>query len=179
MAGENPTTRTNRQKRDEMTAHKLRELLDYDPDTGAFHWRVDRKGGNGQRGQIAGSPSSTGYWQIGVNGGRFLAHRLAWLYVHGELPLNQIDHIDGIKSNNRMSNLRDITLAHNVQNQHQPARDNKTGFLGVSLHRRSGKFRAVITVARRQLWIGQFDSPEQAHAAYLEAKRKHHTGCTL
>lgn len=154
-----------------ITATRLRELLNYNPETGEFTRRVSTT--NSVRvGDIAGSVHHTGYLRIRVDGHQYLAHRLAWLYTHGEWPKNEIDHIDGNKTNNRIANIRDVTPSVNQQNQRK-ARSG-TGFLGVTLSQ--GRFRALIGVAGKQHYLGNYDTPELAHAAYLNAKRRFHEG---
>lgn len=103
----------------------------------------------------------------------YKAHRLAWLYITGQWPIDQIDHINGIRSDNRFCNLREIDLTGNSHQRNKPPKNNKSGFIGVYLTR-SGKFRAQIGYLRTNIAIGVFDTPEQAHAAYLEAKKKYH-----
>jgi hypothetical protein len=120
-----------------------------------------------------------GYRYIAINGKKYLAHRLVWLYIHGSFPVDMLDHIDGDKLNNRINNLRE---ASNQQNQHNRTKfqsNNKTGFLGVCWHKRDNKFMAAIKISGKVKHLGYFDKPEQAHQAYLEAKRQHHQYCTI
>ncbi len=155
-----------------MTPQYLRELLHYDPETGEFTWLDDRR--CGRKGRIAGAPKSPGYIQIMINGKVYLAHRLAWLYSHEKWPENMIDHIDGNKSNNRLSNLRDVTPNMNMQNQSRPHVRNKTGFLGV--HKIGGMFQASIHTGGKGFYLGRFTTPEEAQAAYQESKKLLHEG---
>jgi hypothetical protein len=106
-----------------------------------------------------------------------MGHRAAWLYVHGKWPNGQIDHINGDRSDNRISNLRDVSHSVNQQNVHRPRRDNASGFLGVT--RQKNLWTSQVTVSGKTLHLGLFKTPEEAASAYLEAKRKHHTGCTI
>ena len=140
--------------------------LDYDPLTGDFTWRVTVNG-RAKAGTIAGCKSNE-YWAIRVAGKLHLAHRLAWFYVHGEWP-KQIDHINGIGSDNRIANLRLATPAQNAANMKR-VKTNTTGFKGVSF--KKGKWRANIKHAGRAIQIGTFASPEEAHAAYIAASRQ-------
>lgn len=94
------------------------------------------------------------------------AHRLAWYLHYGELPKNQLDHIDGCKSNNKIDNLRDVTCQ---QNHH-----NRTKAKGYTWHNRANKFQAKITLNGKIISLGLFDNETDAHNAYLEAKNKHH-----
>jgi hypothetical protein len=158
----------------DITAERLRALLDYDPETGVFTWKVNR-GGTAKVGEVAGGVDAYGYICIRVNQRAYKAHRLAWLYTHGGLPIDQIDHINGVRADNRLSNLREVNNQRNAENR-RSAR-NVFGFLGVTRHR--NRWKAQITVGGRAKYIGLFISPTEAHAAYLEAKRAMHEGCTI
>lgn len=96
---------------------------------------------------------------------------------HGVMPIACIDHINGVRDDNKISNLRDVSVAENTQNQRHPNRVNKSGFLGVFKCR--DKWRAAIELGGKTIAIGRFDSPELAHHAYIETKRRLHPGCTL
>lgn len=159
-----------------LTAARLRELLHYDPLTGAFTWRVNR-GRLAKAGDVAGSPHSDGYVGIKVDGRLYLAHRLACLYVTGVWPADKLDHMVSGPGCNAWKNLRPATHAQNMQNQRKARRDNKSGFLGVSPKR--GRWVASIQVDHKSRHLGYFDSPELAHAAYLEAKARLHPFQTL
>lgn len=162
----------------DMGVDLLRERLLYDPSTGLFTWRVTA-GSRRALGDAAGTVDSRGYLVIRVGGKQRSAHRLAWLYVHGVWPDFHIDHIDGNKLNNRIANLRDVSVSVNLQNQKRPRSNSSSGLLGVSLCRQTGKWLAGIGINGRRKALGRFDSPEQAHAVYLEAKRRLHAGCTI
>lgn len=160
-----------------LTAERLRELLQYHPESGFFFWRVDR-GAKEKAGDVAGDLQDTGCWRICVDYTRYKAHRLVWLYVTGEWPEAFIDHINGNKLDNRFENLRDVSKAVNTQNQRRARADNKScGLLGVSRNRK--RWMANITVDRKPHYLGTFDTPEEAHAAYVAAKRVLHPGCTI
>lgn len=129
-------------------------------------------------GQIAGSPKGDGYIRICVDQRDYKAHRLAWLFMTGEWPAGDIDHINGNREDNRWANLRVVTCAMNAQNRRKAHSNNKsTGVLGVSKDR--GRFMASIFVDGKSRKLGRFLTVEEAEAAYLNAKRKHHPGCTL
>lgn len=147
------------------------DLLIYEPDTGLFFWRVNRRGQKKQGDKAGGVSASTGYIYIGLgNRKRYAAHRLAWLCTHGEWPDGEIDHINGVRSDNRIVNLRVVTPAANRQNM-QKARG-QVGLLGV---RRNGKrFSALIKLDYKSHYLGTFDTPEEAHQAYVTAKRALH-----
>jgi hypothetical protein len=171
-----PQTEKSKMKNTDITAQTLRGLLDYDPDTGIFRWLVSRSGI--QMGAVAGtgSVSDCGYIRIKVNGTKFRAHRLAWLYTHGTWPDHQIDHINGNRADNRIANLRDVSQSTNMQNQTRPQKSNTSGFLGVSWHIGKKRWDARISVNERSQHLGSFDTAEEAHAAYLAAKLRLHPG---
>ena len=162
-----------------ITLTQLRALLHYDPETGIFTWKVKtcRKV---VAGAVAGYMKPEGYTVIRINKIGYRASRLAWFYVTGEQPLYDIDHIDGDPRNNAFANLRDVTTAGNIQNQKRAHARNKTGgFLGVSKLKSSDKWRARLCTNGMHTVIGWFDTPEEAHQAYLSAKREHHSTCTI
>ncbi len=159
-----------------LTQARLKELISYDPETGLMHWRASRSGVK------AGSPAGNltrGYLQLTVDGVATVVHRFAWLYVYGEWPKHNIDHIDGNRSNNRISNLRDVPQQINTQNSKGPRTNNKSGFLGVCFDKHRNLYKAEITLDGRNRYLGRFKTPEEAHEAYLKAKRKLHEGCTI
>ena len=155
-----------------LTPERLKELLHYDEDTGIFT-RIKQVGSRGLVGDIAGSLNH-GYLQIMVDGEIYLSHRLAWLYVNGVWPKDQIDHIDGTRSNNRILNLREATMSENLQNLRKALSSNKTGLLGASWHKCRSKFQAQIVINRKKHHLGYFDNAQTAHHAYLKAKQKLH-----
>lgn len=161
----------------DITAQRLRELLHYDPETGVFTWRV-RRGGGAVAGGICGSPNSGGYIQIKIDRVLRKAHRLAWLYVHGAWPKADIDHINGVRDDNRLTNLRDVPESTNAQNLLRARKDSGAGLAGARKNRDSG-WAARIRVGGKERHLGIFATPEEAHAAYIEAKRRLHTGCTI
>jgi hypothetical protein len=147
--------------------NRLREALAYDPETGIFTWRV-RASKNTHIGEVAGCPRpNAGYIRISLDGAMHYAHRLAWGYVYGAWPEGQIDHINGVRADNRISNLRSVSSSTNNHNLHKkPA--NSTGYTGV---RKLPNGRYSATICHKHL--GVFDTPDQAHAAYLVAKQPH------
>jgi len=159
-----------------MTAEELRNLLAYDPTIGIFTWK-QRVAKCVQIDNVAGNTNKIGYVTIGLRKKVYKAHRLAWLYIHGSWPNGLIDHINGIKSDNRLSNLRVINETGNSENVRKPNKRNKSGFMGVILFQ--NKWRASITIKRKTHRIGDYITPEEAHQAYLEEKRKHHQSCTV
>ena len=153
--------------------NELKKRLSYDPNTGNFIW-LQRVSRSTYPGTIAGTPNSNGHIQIRISGKRFFAHRLAWGFVYGEWPKGVIDHINGIRNDNRIINLRDVTISENAQNQRTPRMGSKSGYLGVSFVQSRGKWQAGITANGKFKFLGHFDSPEIAHAAYIDAKRVYH-----
>lgn len=153
---------------------RVREVLSYDSGTGAFTWRVAKRGlaAGMQAGTVTG-----GYRQIQIDGKLYKAHRLAWLLAHGCWPAGDIDHINGEPSDNRIANLRDVPRRVNRENQRKPHADSKTKVLGVCAYR--GRYVTRIKSAGRRIHIGTFDTPAEAQQAYLDAKRAMHEGCTL
>ena len=158
------------------TADYLRSILEYDQITGSFTW-LALTSRRVKVGDVAGWKTSIGYIRINVLGRAYQAHCIAWLHFYGAWPTADIDHIDGNPSNNAIANLRDVSHSVNLQNQQRAQRCNNSGFLGVS--RRGSCWRAQITADGKKRHIGTFNTPELAHAAYLEAKRKLHAGCTI
>ena len=159
-----------------ITKDLLHELLDYDQLTGVFRWKK-RTSMSIKVGDIAGKTYKVGYRVIKIKRVLYLAHRLAWLYMKGEWPNEVIDHINGVRDDNRLSNLRSVSRSVNAQNQKKATSANKSGLLGVS--EKSGKFIARIGINRKQIKIGCYNSPSEAHQAYLNKKRESHEGCTI
>lgn len=163
----------------------LQERLAYDASTGVFTWRSESRCWGGRRvhvtpGQRAGTQRPNGYRLINIDGIPMLEHRLAWMYVYGEWPAGDIDHINGDRSDNRISNLRDVTRQVNLQNMRRPMANKKHGsLLGSAWHASTGKWRALIKSKGRQVSLGYFDTEQAAHDAYLAAKRRLHEGCTI
>lgn len=159
-----------------ITQARLKELLHYDPDTGLFTWRRDQNN-RAKKGTIAGTKALNKYVRISIDGRIHLAHRLAWLWMTGAPPAFEIDHRDGCKHNNVFSNLRDIEHGANQQNQRKP--QSASGYIGVTWDARTRKYMARLQVAGRRVHIGRFSSAEQAHLAYVQAKRQHHPFSTI
>lgn len=158
-----------------VSAQQLREVLHYCPETGVFTWRVSTS--NIKGGDVAGYKRPDGRIDIRVLDRLYKAHRLAWLHVHGEWPVGQIDHINGDPGNNALANLRDVSQSVNLQNQRRARSHNTSGFMGVS---RNGEgWMARIVVDGKMHHIGTFETPEFAHIAYLETKRRLHPGNML
>ena len=154
---------------------ELKSLLDYDQDTGVFTWKVNRR--SVTAGQVAGYLRQTGYVVIRLFGKPWMAHRLAWLWMTGDPPPKYLDHINGLRSDNRIANLRAADPMLNAQNTRRANVRNESGFWGVS---RSGKkFIARIRAEKKLYTFGPFLTRHEAHEAYLKAKRALHKGCTV
>lgn len=169
----------------------LRKLLRYDPESGKLYWlprplQMFANEGHGGPSRIclswnakwAGKEAFTAKTDEGYCTGRILrktyrAHRVAWALMHGCWPPEQIDHINGDKSDNRASNLREATNAENQRNR-GPQANNTSGFKGVTYYRKGGRWQAQIKVDGRVNHIGYFDTPEAAYAAYCAANRERH-----
>lgn len=167
-------------KREAITHSEVKELLHYEPLTGIFTRKVSTGGRYGSAvGSVAGTLNDGGYVLISLKSLQYRAHRLAWLYMTGKWPEFEIDHKDGIRTNNCWENLRDVTGKVNVQNARKARKNSKTGLLGSSWNMRDKRFVARIRVGCKYQSLGGFDSAELAHAAYLTAKRQLHVGCTI
>ena len=157
-----------------ITQEELQRVLFYNPETGIFINKLKRP--PCLVGKILGTKDPKGYIRIGIHKKTYTGHKLAWLYVYGNLPINQIDHINGIKDDNRIQNLRDVSPQWNSQNQHKAPKNSKTGALGVSWSSQKNKFRSSIVINGKQKHIGFFDAVEDAANAYIIAKKELHAG---
>lgn len=155
-----------------LTRERLMELLSYDSASGDFTWNM-RAGTRGTPGKLAGRLWNKQYRRISIDGQEHQAHRLAWLYVYGEWPIGEVDHINRIKDDNRIQNLRCIGRAGNQQNKGIPS-NNKSGVKGVYWHHRDRVWMAGISVDGRKKYIGSFKDLTEASTAYREAKRRLH-----
>lgn len=148
-----------------LTHSRLKELLNYEPDTGVFTWKVDRTG-HTKSGDIAGGINNYGYRYIKIDGKKYGAHRLAWFYVFEQFPPDYIDHINGKTDDNRIENLRPCTNSENQQN--------RAGFYGVCWIKGRRRWRSQIKINGKRKVIGQFFSKDDAYAAYCAAKKEIH-----
>ena len=153
-----------------MTQQELKKILEYDKDTGIFTWKV-RKAYRTKIGSVAGTLYK-GYSYILISRKRYSAARLAWLYVYGEFPKNNIDHINQNKSDNRISNLRDVTNSENMKNRPMMS-SNFSGIVGVSWSKTREKWHAQIRNSGKVINLGLFDNVGDAKRAREEAKIKY------
>jgi hypothetical protein len=154
----------------DITQAELVRLLNYNPETGVFTYGARRCGVT--LGRVAGTiDSRDGYQRIILNGRHYLGHRLAWLYVHGEWPKAEIDHRDGDRSNNTISNLRCATRGENQRNK-PTYKNNATGAKGVHWHKQHRKYAAVIQCNGKSRHLGLFTTIEAASAAYQAASKQ-------
>lgn len=157
-----------------LTQERLKQVVSYDKDTGNFIRILKAKGT--VVGRVLGYKKSNGYIALSIDGQKYFAHRLAWLYVHGDFPKHDIDHIDGNRENNKIENLRDVQRTVNLQNLKKAKSHNKsTRILGVYIHA-NGKFTSRISVNKKDIYLGLFETADQAQQAYLQAKQQFHQG---
>ena len=149
----------------EITLEELKQRLNYDPDTGIFTW-LDSRSNVAPKGTRAGCVNKiSGYRQIRINRQTFREHRLAWLLSYDEWPKDQIDHINRIKADNRLCNLRDVTTSGNSQNKASK---------GCTFDKNMNKWKAYIGVQNVKKHLGYFNTEEEAEIAYQEAKKHLH-----
>ena len=157
--------------RPELTAEYLRSVLHYDQETGIFTRKVSTAN-QVKIGDVAGCPDGQGYLQIKVQSRRYIAHRLAWLYIRGSWPNDQIDHINRNRSDNRIANLREVSHKQNMQNRSKSS-NNTSGHPGVYWHKQSSKWVAQIMHNQKQIHLGCFTNLEEAVAARKAGELKY------
>lgn len=158
--------------------NELKRQYNYDKDTGVFT-RLIAKSNRVKVGDVVGYKHPKGYLIIELNGKTYLSHRLAWLYVYGNFPENQIDHINGNKSDNRIENLREATNAENHQNFNRPKSNSKSGIIGVYFDSKRNKWYSHITTNGKLKHLGYFQDKYLAEKAYVDAKRQLHPFNTM
>ena len=163
-----------------ITAARARELFAYCPDTGAL---TRRKTTSTQAvaGTTPGWVNKAGYMALNLDGHGYLVHRIAWLISYGEWPKGVIDHINQNKLDNRLANLRDVTRQVNTQNNRMVKTGKMYGasLAGAHWDAHNGRWKASICIDGRHKHLGRFDSEQDAHDAYLAAKRRLHEGCMV
>jgi HNH endonuclease len=154
----------------QLTQKHLKEILFYDKKTGDFTWLVDvsRKTKSGMK---AGRIDTKGYWEIRLNDKHYALHRLAWLYVYGSLPVLDLDHKNGIKTDNRIENLREVTKRQNSQNRIKAQINNKTGILGVQKTWKRNSYQAKIQIDGKEKRLGYFKTIDEAKNARINAEK--------
>lgn len=159
-----------------LTAERLRELMHYCPESGVF--KRLKQTTRGPHNHV-GTRHRTGYLYAMIDAKTYALHRLAWLYMTGKWPDNDIDHINGRSADNRFANLRDATTQTNMQNERRARKNNAYGLMGVQWRKDRQRFIAAIRVDGRLVRLGSFKTPQDAHAAYIEGKRRFHAGFVL
>lgn len=158
-----------------ITQTELKSLLSYDLDTGIFRWLASR--GSVSAGSVAGClDKSIGYVHIGIGGDKHSAHRLAWLYVYGVFPPEHVDHINLIKNDNRIFNLREATDSQNKKNQEKQS-NNTSGFKCVNrviLKSGTTKWMVRTKLNSKYYYLGTHNTPEEASAVYQTFAKLHH-----
>jgi hypothetical protein len=152
-----------------VTQKELHEIFEYRD--GQLIWKSPTSN-RVSVGDVAGTPHPSGYLKICVNGKKYFAHRLIYLFHHGHMPMF-LDHIDRNGLNNKIENLREATLSQNSANTSIRS-DNTSGYRGVSWDKKAKKWLAKITIFRKQKYLGYFSSPEAAYEVYCEAARNHY-----
>jgi hypothetical protein len=152
----------------------IKAFLRYERDTGKFVW-LKTNSNRVRVGDSAGSLAVSGYYEISYKRQRILSHRLAWFFENGSIPSGVIDHINGIKTDNRIENLRCVSQAENCQNNISPLKSSKSKIRGVHWAKAAKKWTAQITLNRRTKHLGLFCNIEDAQNAYLIAKKMLHS----
>jgi hypothetical protein len=152
-----------------LTQERLMAVLVYDPSTGVFAWSAPRP--KVWVGKHAGGLNEDGYRKIRIDGRKYFAHRLAFLYMLGQWPVAEVDHKNGFRDDNRWTNLREATRSENNRNASRRG-DNSVGLKGVYPMR--GKYVASLQADKKRRFLGTFDCPAAAHFAYIVAADKHH-----
>lgn len=156
-----------------LTLEELKAVLTYDPSTGLFTRKITISG-RFNAGDVVGHKAKNDYVRICVGYRSYAAHRLAWFYMTGMWPDRVIDHINGKRNDNRFTNLRSVSNSENLQNQRKAHKGTRSGLLGVGWHAKARKWRSQITLDKKQVFLGLFETKEEARAAYLKAKAKLH-----
>ena len=145
----------------------MNDLLSYDPITGIITWKVNVNS-RAKVGSEAGTKLDTGYRQIRYQGKTWKSHVLGW-YLHHRVWPSELDHINHVRDDNRLTNLREVNRS---QNNHNCTKPNATGFKGVQ-RTKYGRFQAMIRINGEKVYLGTFNSPEQAHARYLQESERY------
>jgi hypothetical protein len=151
-----------------MDKKTLDSLLRFEKETGKFFWISGRRAG------LEAGSNWDGYVGINIGGKNYRAHRLVFLHMTGEMPKFCVDHINGVRSDNRPENLRDVETYVNIRNQKNAHKNNKSGFLGVE--KRKYSYRATIRIKRggKSVYLGSFKTAEEASATYWKARLEYY-----
>lgn len=150
------------------------DYLHYGKQTGVIYWKKRPRWSHVKIGDPVGCKSQSGYRVFHLDGAMFFAHRVAWWMSYGKWPVEELDHINGDRFDNRMENLREATRLENTYNK-RPFSKTGTGLKGAYTHASmNGKWFAQIVANKKQIYLGRFDTEAEAHAAYVVAARKHH-----
>ena len=159
--------------RNDIPVDEVRRRFNYDPETGDLTWAIDRCSWLPAGSRAGYVNNGTGYRTINFGGRKYSAHRLIWVLIYGEWPSQQLDHINGIRHDNRKCNLRLASHSQNILSGR--GRLNASGYRGVVRHQRRNKWKAVLRINGKPTTVsGWCDTPEDAHAAYMVAAQKHH-----
>lgn len=156
----------------------IEKAIAYDPETGTLSWKEDRRAGacsarlNAKAGDQINGTCSQGYIQVGLSGRKYRGHQIAWALYHGEWPSQAIDHRNGVKTDNRISNLRLCNDAQNNMNKPRQA-NNTSGVRGVTRASNVNKWQAGIWVNKKRVHLGYFENLDDAKAAYVAAAKQY------
>jgi hypothetical protein len=153
-----------------LTQKRLKELLNYNPETGIFRWKESR--GCKESGSLAGNKNSYGYIQIQIDRKLYNASRLAYLYIKGYLPEYEVDHEDRVRDNNKWENLRHASRLCNMRNK-SIYRNNKSGVTGVYWSKSKAKYESQIRINGKAKYLGHYHSLIEAVKARWEAEVKY------
>ena len=157
-----------------ITFEELNEFIGYDESVGGSYLYWKKTKGTAKKGKIAGTLSIDGYWRIMFKRNTYLCHRVIWFINTKKWPVDELDHKNGINSDNKFSNLREASHKENLQNL-GAYKNNTSGYAGVSLHKCSNKWQAQIKDSRKKHYLGLYDTKEEAYEAFLKAKARLHT----
>lgn len=167
-------TQANKHKESLINLQDLRDRFNYNPDSGVFTYA--KTVSSSRAGAAAGTLHSSGYVHISINNRIYKAHRLAWYYVYGVWPADQIDHINGVRNDNRLCNLREVNRSENFQNQHKAHKNNSSGLMGAYLDKATGRWYSRIQTNHERIDLGRYNTAQEAHCAYACAKKQVHMG---
>ena len=166
-------TNINKEKESLITQVQLKEMLDYNKDTGKFIWRTPRGNNKIKAGDIAGSITSKGYGVIKYNGKIYLVHRLVWLYVYGQFPTSPLDHINCDKADNRLCNLREASYKQNSHNINK-RKSCSSKYKGIHWDKNRQMWRARIVIDGKPRCLGFYTTEGDAHCVWCNFAEEHH-----